>query len=30
METDIKISLDERKWLFKSRMDDIDIGKLTF
>ena len=29
MKTDIKISLDERKWLFKSRMDDIDIGKLT-
>lgn len=25
METDIEISLDERKWLFKSRTDDIDI-----
>ena len=25
METDISISLDERKWLFKSRTDDIDI-----
>ena len=30
METDIKNSLDERKWLFKNRMDDIDIGKFTF
>ena len=25
METDIEISLDERKWLFKSRTDDTDI-----
>ena len=24
-ETDIEISLDERKWFFKSRTDDIDI-----
>ena len=27
LDTDVSISLDERKWLFKRRTDDIDIGE---
>ena len=27
MDTDVSISLDERKWLFKRRTDNINIGE---